>query len=292
MPVDFLVFGAKGQVGSALTKLLGSGRVLALDYPEVDFAKPETLGKLLDEIQPRHIINAAAYTAVDQAESEEPLATLINADAPGALAQWCSKYQIPFVHYSTDYVFDGSGNSPWKETSPTAPKNAYGRSKLAGEQLVQLAGGKFIIFRTSWVYDATGKNFLKTMLRLGKEREFLRVVNDQCGAPTYAPHLARGTLRALEFAVQQKTFPSGIYHLCNSGVTHWCEFAEMIFKHAKNKGLPLRIHKVEPITTDAYPTPAKRPLNSRLDLEKAKSVLQVVLPPWQEGLQECMELIQ
>ena len=290
-----LVLGASGQVGTALLELLGN-RGIALDQQDVDFAQPKSLEPALTRLAGSHkisaVINAAAYTQVDKAESEEALAQAVNSEAPGVLARWCAGQNIPFVHYSTDYVFNGQGTRPWTECDATAPLNAYGRTKLAGEVAVTQAGGSHLIFRTSWVYNSSGKNFLKTMLRFGAEREVIKVVADQHGAPTYAPHLAQATLAVLENASAQPQFPSGIYHLCNTGETTWYEFALAIFESARVKGIPLKVKTVEPAATADFPTPAKRPFNSRMSTEKAKRVLNVQLPDWREGLAECMKLIK
>jgi len=282
-----LVFGASGQVGSALLKLLGDFGMGA-DLAQADFAHPESLISILEQVNPSAIINAAAYTLVEQAESEEESATIVNADAPGTIARWCAGRGIPFVHYSTDYVFSGKGTQPWTEENLTAPVNAYGRSKLAGERLVSMAGGKYLIFRTSWIYDGKGKNFLNTMLKLARERERIAVVSDQIGGPTYAPDLAKATLDALAKASQTEPFPSGVYHLCGGGETSWHGFATEIFALAKKKKIPLKVKEVLPITSLEYPAPATRPLNSRLSSEKAKRVLGISLPDWKDALKRCM----
>ncbi|MEK6704358.1 MAG: dTDP-4-dehydrorhamnose reductase, partial [Bdellovibrionota bacterium] len=236
------------------------------------------------------IINAAAYTQVDRAEEEVESCRLINGEAPGVIAGWCAKKQIPFIHYSTDYVFSGNGDKPWREDDPVSPLSAYGQSKLLGEQTVAKAGGKWLIFRTSWIYDAKGKNFLQTMLRLAKEKDEINVVADQIGAPTYATHLAAATLRALDKALRSEPFPSGIYHLCNRGETSWHGFAEAIIASAKNSGISIRVNKVNAIQTKDYPTPARRPQNSRLCTDKAMRVFATELPDWGEGLSECMTI--
>jgi dTDP-4-dehydrorhamnose reductase len=284
-----LIFGANGQVGQALGAILEDA--VLLSRAEADFSKPQSLPAVVAEIDPEIIINAAAYTQVDKAEEEEALATCVNGDSTGVLARVAAERGIPFVHYSTDYVFDGSGDAPRRESAPTAPLNAYGRSKLAGERAVQAAGGAYLIFRTSWVYDAFGKNFLNTMLRLGKEREVLRVVADQFGAPSYAPHLAEATVEALDEAMKEKAFPSGLYHLVNDGETSWHGFAEEIFSEARAHGRELKVQQVEPIPSGAYPTPATRPLNSRLDCSKLAETFGLRLPDWREGLREAMEIL-
>jgi dTDP-4-dehydrorhamnose reductase len=283
-----LIFGANGQVGSALAKLLGN-KAVALSRAEADFSHPELLEAIIAAYNPAAVINACAYTQVDKAEEEEALAYTVNASAPELLARACASRNIPFIHYSTDYVFPGNGERAWIETDITSPLNAYGRTKRAGEEKIEACGGKYLIFRTSWVYDESGKNFLNTMLRLGSERETLTIVGDQRGAPTYAPALAKATLQALRNAQNLPEFPSGIYHLCGAGVTSWHEFAEAIFQQARKKKVPLKIQEVKAIATAAYPTPAKRPLNSQLNCSKARQILTVELPAWQESLQECME---
>lgn len=286
-----LVIGYRGQVGSALRSILGT-RCTAIDQDEIDLSQPVQMSGVLEKFRPSIVINAAAYTAVDRAESEEALALKVNAEAPGAMAEYCAKTGIPFVHYSTDYVFPGTGSRPWVETDPTGPLNAYGRTKLAGEKAVVRAGGKHLIFRTSWVFDALGSNFLRAMLKLGRERETLRVVSDQIGAPTYAPHLAQATLKALDAASVRTPFPSGVYHLSQAGETSWHQFAQAIFREASDRGIQLSVKSVEAISTTDYPTPAKRPLNSRLNCRKAHETLGVSLPDWQSGLKECMELVR
>ncbi len=287
-----LVCGENGQVGRALQALLGE-KAVVLGSRVADFSNPDAVRKVLDNIAtpPNAIINAAAYTQVDKAEEEEEVAFCVNAETPGLLAEYAAKHTIPFVHYSTDYVFPGMGSMPLKETDDTAPQNAYGRTKLAGEENIQAVGGKFLIFRTSWVYDETGKNFLTTMLRLGKERETLRVVADQLGAPTYAPALAEATLAALDYAENQLHFPSGVYHLAGQGVASWHGFAEAIFAEARQRGIKLAVENVEPIPSSAYPTPAKRPENSQLDCSLAQTVLHASLPDWWESLKCCMERV-
>lgn len=296
MTSPLLIIGSNGQVGRALMAL--AENAIGVTRQEIDLEKIEFFPQE-SGLRPSAIINAAAYTAVDKAEEEEIRAHQINAIAPAILAQYCKERDIPFIHYSTDYVFDGSGSEPWKETDVPNPLSAYGRTKREGERRIAEIGGKYLIFRTSWVYDETGKNFLNTMLRLGAEREELRVVNDQFGAPTYARHLAQATLTALENAQKAPRFPSGIYHLCGGGETTWAGFAEKIFgllteqgeaqsgrgNEARGKPPP----QIKGIPTSDYPTPAIRPKNSRLDCGKAKDVLGVALPHWEEGLRECLK---
>jgi dTDP-4-dehydrorhamnose reductase len=284
-----LVLGAHGQVGRALMNMIPDA--IGLSRDDCDLTRIDRLPETLEKYKAGAIINAAAYTAVDRAEDEEPIAHLINAEAPTVMAAFCKGKGIPFIHYSTDYVFDGSGGTPWHETDEAAPLNAYGRTKLAGEQGIIRTGGNHLIFRTSWVYDAEGKNFLNTMLRLGNEKEQLSVVDDQFGAPSYAPHLAEATLDALRKSVQSTRFPSGIYHMCNGGVTSWMNFAKQIFALGYRKQLPLVVKAVNGIPTEQYPTPAKRPANSRLDCSKLRNVLGIELPHWEDGLRHCMDMV-
>lgn len=282
------VLGANGQVGSALVALLGE-RAVPLTRAQADFAKPETLAAVLDSIRPDAVINAAAYTAVDKAEEERAAAFAANAESPAALARWCVEQDVPLVHYSTDYVFDGEGETPWRENDPKAPLNVYGASKLAGEAAVEESGAKYLIFRISWVYDATGKNFMNTMLRLGADRDTLNVVADQYGAPCYAPDIAEYTLRALEKAAHMPKFPSGIYHMVHGGTTTWHGFAEAIFSGARQMGKELRVQTVGAIPASAYPTPAKRPQNSRMDCSLFRSVFGLELPQWEQGLSNALK---
>lgn len=282
------VLGANGQIGRALVAYLGAA-ALPLTRAEADFSQPMKLQDVLENLKPDAVINAAAFTAVDKAESERDAAFAANAESPAQLAAWCARNNVPFVHYSTDYVFNGEGDAPLPEDAPTAPLNVYGTSKLTGEQNVALIGGDYLIFRTSWVYDTQGANFLNTMLRLGAERETMSIVADQIGAPSFAMHLAYYTLQALEKAVQMETFPSGVYHMVNSGETSWHGFAQTIFAEAQQRNVPLQIKTVEPIPTSAYPTPAKRPLNSRLNCSKLHTVFGITLPTWQQGLAQAME---
>lgn len=274
-----LIIGASGQVARALKAELGTNAV-CYGHAHVDCAQPDAVRAFLNaQPVPEAIINASAYTAVDKAESEEDIAYRINAESPAIMAEYCKKHNIPFVHYSTDYVFPGTGTAPWKETDATAPLNAYGRTKRAGEEKIEAIGGHYLIFRTSWVYDKDGANFLNTMLRLGREREALSIVNDQHGAPTYAPHLAHATLAILE-----KPPVPGIYHLCGHGETTWYDFARAIFARAEG----LKVTDVKGIPSSAYPTPAKRPHNSRMSMEKVEKTYGIRMPEWETGLDEAM----
>jgi dTDP-4-dehydrorhamnose reductase len=317
----YLVTGAKGQVGGALAKRLGAAAI-PVDVTEMDLSKPETIAAALKHYNPDVIINPAAYTAVDKAESEEALAHIINADAVREIARYAFAHNIPLVHYSTDYVFPGDGKTPWKEDDKTGPLNAYGRTKLAGEQAIieeaayalgreqggerssvarsasgsssrleSLEGSapKYLIFRTSWVFSEHGHNFVNTMLRLGAEREVLSVVDDQIGAPTYAGDIADATLSVLEKSIEMKRLSSVIYHLVSSGYTSWFNFAEEIFQQAAALGADLKVREVKPQATKDYPTPARRPLNSRMDCAKLERTFGIALPAWQDALYRCLK---
>lgn len=286
-----LVLGSRGQVGHSLIQHLGS-QAETLDRNALDLSDPESLLRKLDlafkQVTPKALINAAAYTQVDRAEQELDLARAVNEIAPGLLAKWCKDREIPFIHYSTDYVFDGTGTRPWAEDDLTGPVNAYGKTKLAGEKAVAENGRDWMIFRTSWVYSTTGQNFLKTMLRLGSEREELSVVNDQFGAPTFATHLASATLQALNDGMARKAFPTGIYHFCNSGETTWFHFAERIFEIARQKGMSLKLKRLVPVSTEAYGSKVARPKNSRLSLSKVKEEFGITPPSWEDALVSCL----
>jgi dTDP-4-dehydrorhamnose reductase len=288
------IFGAQGQVGRAWRALFQPNSVFAPSRTQLDLSKPESFEQRLDTFgeKPMAVINAAAYTKVDQAESEESLALAINAQAVGALGRWCARGGIPLVHYSTDYVFSGEGEKPWREDAPTAPLSAYGRTKLEGERALAASGAKYLIIRTSWVYDEAGKNFLRTMLSLGATRNELNVVADQIGAPTYASDLARASLQMLDVALKAPLFPSGVYHVTNSGETSWHGFAEAIFDEARRRGILLKVRTLAAISTEQYPTPAERPRNSRLDQTKVLQTFGIRMRPWREALAECMNKIK
>jgi dTDP-4-dehydrorhamnose reductase len=243
-------------------------------------------------VAPDIIVNAAAYTAVDKAESERDLASLVNTQAPAVLAQEAKKRGAWFVHYSTDYVFDGSGENPWRETDVTNPVNFYGVTKRDGENAVRESGCRHLIFRTSWLYAAHGNNFPKTMLRLAKERDALRVVDDQIGAPTSANLIADVTARALEH-VWQKPGGGGLYHLSATGETSWYDYARFVLDFARQKGCNLNVEAedVIPISSRSYPLPAQRPLNSRLNADKTEGTFQLTLPPWQEDVARMLVAI-
>lgn len=290
-----LVFGGNGQVGQELLRaLVPLGKVVATTRSGVlpdgspcetaDFGQPDSLTALLDRLQPSMVVNAAAYTAVDRAEQEGDAAFAANAQAPGVIARWCAAHGVPFVHYSTDYVFDGQGSAPYREDEPTAPLGVYGTSKRDGEDAVRLAGGRHLIFRTAWVYASHGANFLRTMLRVGAEREQLRVVADQIGTPTPAALIADVTAQVL----QHPGHLSGTWHLTASGQTSWHGFAEAIFAEALATGVLAKVPAVEAIPSSEYPTPAKRPAWSVLDNRKLQQDFNIVLPAWQDGLKRVM----
>ena len=284
-----LLFGTTGQLARSFLDLLPPTQVRAVSRSEADFSDPKSCIKILNEYAPTSVINANAYTKVDLAEKEPESAFQVNAYTPGEIHRWCTSQDVPLIHFSTDYVFSGEGTLPWKESDPIQPLNRYGESKAEGEKIIQSLGGKFLIFRTSWVYAQEGQNFLRSMLRLGKERETLQIVSDQVGAPTYAPDLARGALECLQKAAWLEKYPSGIYHLCNSGETSWFHFAEEIFRLAKIRGHHFKLKEMKKISSVEYPTPARRPLNSRLDTTKAQEVFDVRLPDWKKSLETCIE---
>ncbi|AMV00021.1 dTDP-4-dehydrorhamnose reductase [Xanthomonas citri pv. fuscans] len=293
-----LVIGASGQVGTELLRVLAPlGTVVAasrsgqladgLSCERIDLNELASLDLALNRVRPALVVNAAAYTAVDRAEQERDAAFRANAEAPGVIAQWCARADVPLVHYSTDYVFDGQGTRPYLPDDATAPLGVYGQSKLAGERAVQAAGGRHLIFRTAWVYAAHGHNFLRTMLRVGAERDVLRVVADQIGTPTPAALIADITAHAL----RQPGEPSGLWHLTAAGQTTWHGFAEAIFAQARARGLLARTPRVEAIGTADYPTPAKRPAYSRLDTHSLQDTFGVRLPDWQDGLSQVLDTL-
>ncbi|MCI5050542.1 MAG: dTDP-4-dehydrorhamnose reductase [Rickettsiales bacterium] len=285
-----IVTGSQGQVGRALMGALADEEATFLTREELDLSDHRTIKPTLNQFAtPSLIINAAAYTAVDKAESEPEIAREVNATSVKELAEYCASHDIPLIHYSTDYVFNGAGDIPFSETVGTDPLSVYGRTKQDGETLIQQSGAKHLIFRTSWVYDADGQNFFNTMLKLAQSRSVLRIVNDQHGAPSYAPHLAAATMEAYAQAKVAAEFPSGTYHMCNAGETNWHAFALAIFELAKERGIELSIEEAIGIPTSEYPTPATRPHNSRLDCSHLERVFGIVMPDWKDGLKACME---
>jgi dTDP-4-dehydrorhamnose reductase len=290
-----LLLGKNGQVGWELQRALAPlGEVVALDFDSPgplsgDFSKPESLAATVQAVKPQIIVNAAAHTAVDKAESEPALARAINATAPGVLAREAAACGAWLVHYSTDYVFDGSGSTPWMEESPTGPLNVYGQTKLEGEQAIRTSGCKHLIFRTSWVYAARGGNFAKTMLRLAQERDRLTVISDQVGTPTGADLLADVTAHALRAVAGQPQL-GGTYHVLASGETSWHAYARHVIEFARAAGQPIKVapEAVEAVPTSAFPTPAKRPANSRMDTGKLRSAFGLTLPSWQSGVERML----
>lgn len=292
--MKILLFGKGGQVGWELQRsLLPLGEVVALDFDsEVlcgDFMRPEKLVQTVRTVHPDVIVNAAAYTAVDKAQSEPELARLINALSPGVLAEEAERLGAWMVHYSTDYVFDGRGQQPWVETDRPAPINVYGETKLEGEQLIMARCRRHLIFRTSWVYAARGGNFAKTMLRLAQERERLTVIDDQIGAPTGADLLADVTAHALR-QVQHMPESAGLFHLVAGGETSWYGYAQYVIGHARRSPVAptIKVVSVDPVPTAAFPTSARRPLNSRLETDRLRTVFNLTLPHWQQGVERML----
>mgnify|MGYP001191278000 FL=1 len=291
--MKFLLIGKNGQVGWELSHSLSKlGNVFALGRSELDLSMPETLGAIIQDIRPDIIINAAAYTAVDKAESEPDLAMTVNGISPGVIAREAKKIGAGMIHYSTDYVFDGKATSPYKEESPTYPLNIYGKSKLAGEQAVIQVGIPHIIIRTSWVYSLRGSNFLLTIKKLAQTRKQIKVIDDQTGAPTWAGSIAEGTKRILEKSLTKSTkakklfISSGVFHMSCSGKTNWFGFANKILEFS---GLSKNIELV-PISTTEYTTPAVRPRYSQLSNKKLKQVFNQEMPQWQDALKQCLDV--
>lgn len=297
--MKILLLGKNGQVGWELQRALQSlGEVLALGR-QID-SKSQLCGditnfveisKALQRFRPDIVVNATAYTAVDKAESEVAQADLINHLAVKHLAEQCMAIDALLIHYSTDYVFNGQGAKQWQEDDQKAPVNAYGKTKLDGELALEQAKTKFINFRTSWVYGTHGNNFIKTMLKLAQIKDELNIISDQIGAPTGAALIADVTAQAIRYYVlnpDQQTYLHGHYHLAPQGETSWYDYAQFIFNKATDKGLSLQLKQVGSIPTDAYPTPAKRPLNSRLNTQKLQQTFQIYLPEWQQGVEQVI----
>ncbi|MCO5357295.1 dTDP-4-dehydrorhamnose reductase [Acidovorax kalamii] len=288
--MNILLLGKGGQVGWELQRSLSVlGTVTALDHDSTehcgDFANPAGVAETVCALRPDVIVNAAAHTAVDRAESEADFARTLNATTPGVIAQEAAKLGAWLVHYSTDYVFDGSGSRPWVETDTPAPLSVYGRTKLEGEQLIAQSGAKHLILRTSWVYAARGGNFAKTMLRLAQERERLTVIDDQWGAPTGADLLADVTAHAIQH-LQQHPEHAGLYHCVAAGETTWNAYAKYVLSRAniENSAIKIIAKEVAPVPTSAFPTPAVRPHNSRLNTDKLQTTFGLQLPHWQTGV--------
>lgn len=286
-PLRILISGQQGQVSQALQQhLQNMGELIVLGRDQLDLSQPESIRPVVRDVKPDLIINAAAHTAVDQAESEPDLAFAINATSPGVFAEEAAALGVPLIHYSTDYVFDGSKAGAWIEADTPNPLGVYGNSKLAGERAIAAAGGQHLILRTSWVYSLTGRNFLLTMQRLLQEREKLSIVADQIGAPTWAGTIAASTGALIERWRDGAPGAWGVYHLTASGETSWFGFAEAIGQQLINTGKTCAA--LEPIASSAYPTPAARPLNSRLDCSLLQRQWGVSQPDWHDALLECL----
>jgi len=290
--MKILLFGKNGQVGWELQRSLAPlGELVALDRHSTDFCgdltKLDGIRETVQQVRPDVIVNAAAYTAVDKAQSDADTAHTVNAEAPGVLAEAANAAGAWLVHYSTDYVFDGSGSKPWEEGDPTGPLSVYGRTKLEGEQRIAAVCARHLILRTSWVYAARGGNFAKTMLRLAAERDRLTVVSDQFGAPTGADLLADVTAHMLRGALAGTAAGfAGVYHVAAAGETSWHGYARFVLDHAAKNGRALKASAdtVDPVATSAFPTPAQRPHNSRLNTAKLRGAFGLQLPPWQQGV--------
>ena len=293
--MKILLLGKNGQVGWELQRALAPlGELVALDFDSpgplrADFSKPESLAATVRAVAPDIIVNSAAHTAVDKAESEPDLARALNATAPGVLAREAAATGAWLMHYSTDYVFDGSGSTPWTETSPTGPLSVYGATKLEGEEVIRASGCRHLIFRTSWVYAARGGNFAKTMLKLAKERDALTVIDDQVGSPTGADLLADLTAHALRAALVRPEL-AGTYHAVAQGETSWHGYARHVIEFARAAGQPIKVaaDAVRAVPTSAFPTPARRPGNSRMDTRKLRDSFGVALPSWQTGVERML----
>lgn len=293
--MKILLFGKNGQVGWELQRSLAPlGEVVALDHDGApglsgNFADPDSLAATVRAVAPDLIVNAAAHTAVDKAESEPDFARALNALAPGVLAREAAACGALLVHYSTDYVFDGSGEAPRNEHAPTAPLSVYGRTKLEGEDLIRASGCRHLIFRTSWVYAARGGNFARTMLKLAAERDTLTIINDQYGAPTGADLLADVSAHAARMTLASPAL-AGTYHLVAGGETTWHAYARHVIEFARARGVPIKVaaEAIFPVPTSAFPTPARRPANSRLDTRKLQQAFGLVLPSWQQGVDRML----
>ena len=283
---SILITGGNGQVGYELCRSLSIfGNILAPTRDELDLSDANAVDIYLAKYQPDLIVNPAAWTAVDAAETHQDEATRLNTALPAQLAKYADKHNAYLVHYSTDYVYAGTGDKPWFESDTPAPLSVYGHTKLAGDQAVTKHCANYLIFRTSWVYADRGNNFLKTMLKLGEQRDSLNIVNDQFGAPTNARMIAQVTALAIYRKLLNQPIESGVYHLVTNGVTSWYGFADAIFKLAKLYNQSLLINNLGGISTAEFPTPAARPSNSRLDVSKIENALGITLPSWQQQLE-------
>ena len=294
-----LLLGCNGQVGWELQRSLQPlGEVTACDFDtapqRADFSQPAAVAALIAEVAPQVIVNAAAHTAVDKAESEPELVRLINATTPGVIAAEAQKLGALLVHYSTDYVYDGSGSTPREETAATGPLSVYGGTKLEGEELIRASNCHHVILRTSWVYAARGSNFIKTMLRLAAERDALNVIDDQVGAPTGADLLADVTAlviaKSMAATPERRAASNGVFHCVAAGETSWFDYARFVIEWARNHGLPVKVlpEAVRPVPTSAYPTAARRPLNSRLSTARLRATFSLSLPDWRNGVERML----
>jgi dTDP-4-dehydrorhamnose reductase len=291
-----LITGINGQVGGALVpRLNGLGTILGANRTVLDLSEPESIAGVLDRLAPDIIVNPAAYTAVDKAEDEPELAMKVNGEAPGIIARWAQRHRVLLIHFSTDYVFNGSSDKAWNERDQGEPLSVYGESKLAGENAIRSAGGRFLIIRTSWVYAAKGRNFLRTIARLAQERKELRVVADQIGAPTSAALIADAVVAMLapgpDVFDEHCATTGGLVHLAARGETSWCGFASAIVEGLKERCVSIMVERVEPITTDQYPTRAARPRNSRFDLRRLHTIFGLTPPNWREALARELDLV-
>ena len=293
--MKILLLGKNGQVGWELQRSLAPlGELIALDHDGApglsgDFADPESLAATVRAVAPGLIVNAAAHTAVDKAESEPDFARALNALAPGVLAREAAALGALLVHYSTDYVFDGSGTAPWAEDAATGPLSVYGRTKCEGEERIRQSGCRHLIFRTSWVYAARGGNFARTMLKLAAERDALSIIDDQHGAPTGAELLADVSAHAARMTLTQPAL-AGTYHLAAGGTTTWHAYARHVIAFARARGIPIQVaaDAIRPVPTSAFPTPARRPANSRIDTTKLQAAFGLTLPPWEQGVERML----
>ena len=293
--MKILLLGKNGQVGWELQRALAPlGELVALDFDSpgplsADFSKPESLAATVQAVRPQIIVNAAAHTAVDKCESEPDVARALNAESPAVLAREAQRLGAWLMHYSTDYVFDGSGTTPWVEDSPTGPLSVYGATKLEGEEAIRASGCRHLILRTSWVYAARGGNFAKTMLKLAKERDRLTVIADQIGSPTGADLLADVTAHALRTALQRPEV-AGTYHAVGDGETSWHGYAQHVIEFARARGETIKVARdaIAPVPTSAFPTPAKRPANSRMNTHKLRTTFGLTLPSWQAGVDRML----
>lgn len=295
--MKLLLLGSTGQIGTAIRRLVPEEwQVTAWSRADLDFSDTAAVRKKLNELArhgaaPDFIVNAAAYTKVDLAESNPVEATRLNVDLPKVLAEAAKAWGARLVHYSTDYVYSGEAIAPYREGDAAEPVNLYGKTKLLGDQAIMASSCDYLIFRTSWVFGTDGRNFLLTILQHAREKSELRVVSDQVGAPTFADDIAGSTIEAMKLALAMPIFPSGVYHLTNSGETSWHGFAEAIVNEAKRAGMTLKASRVVPIQTREYPTPARRPASSRLDLQKIATVFAIRPRSWTEAMKEAIATI-